>query len=107
MADAIAAQKTVTFVISKVPQRAPLRKTIERLMRMQPHIQRGLKKLAQRRRRHDNVRYIRAGTEWVNRAKVTKLARLQPGATFTLTITPQIVPDIKSVESYLAVERSA
>ena len=107
MADAIAAQKTVTFVLSKVPERTAQRKTIERLMRMQPRIQRGLKKLAQRRRRHDNVRYIRAGTEWVNRAKVTKLARLEPGATFTLTITPQIIPDIKSVESFLAVEPSA
>ncbi len=106
MADSIAAQKTVTFVLTKVPKRTPQRKTIERLMRMQPRIQRGLKKLAQRRRRHDNVRYIRAGTEWVNRTKVTKLARLQPGATFTLMITPQIIPDIKSVESYLAVERS-
>ncbi|MHC4446560.1 MAG: hypothetical protein ACYSXF_01980 [Planctomycetota bacterium] len=107
MADAIAPCKTVTFVLAKVPDRTPERKTIQRLMRMQPRIQRGLKKLAQRRRRHDNVRYIRAGTDWVNRTKATKLARLQPGETFTLTITPQIIPDIKSVESYLAVERSA
>ena len=97
----IAPQKTVEFTITKVPRRAAQRKTIDRLMRMQTAVQRGLRKLAQRRRRHDNVRYIRAGVEWITRARVTRLTRVEEGETFTLTITPQIVPDLNSVQAYL------
>ena len=101
MSKTIAPQETVTFTVTKVPPGAAQRKTIQRLMRMQPHIQRGLKKLAQRRRRHDNVAYIRAGNVWINRARTTKLTRVEAGETFTLTITPQIIPDITSVQAYL------
>ena len=101
MSDPIAPQKTVQFTITKVPRRAAERKTIDRLMRMQPAIQGGLRKLAQRRRRQDNVRYIRAGVAWINRARVTRLTRVEEGETFTLTITPQILPDLSSVQAYL------
>ena len=93
--------KSYTFTLSSVPQRSAQRKTIQRLMRMQPAIQGGLRKLAQRRRRHDNVRYIRAGVEWITRARVTRLTRVEEGETFTLTITPQIIPDLNSVQTYL------
>lgn len=99
--DVIAPQKTVTFTIKAAPQREAERKTIRRLMRMQPHIQRGLDKLATQRRQKDNVAYIRAGVEWVNRVKTTKLTRVAAGETFTLTLTPQIIPDIRSVEKFL------
>ncbi len=101
MSGPIAPQKTVQFTITKVPRRAAERKTIDRLMRMQPAIQGGLRKLAQRRRRQDNVRYIRAGVEWISRARVTRLTRVEEGETFTLTITPQIIPDLNSVQTYL------
>ena len=70
-------------------------------MRMQKHIQRGLDRLARKRRQKDNVTYIRAGVEWVNRKRTTKLTRVTAGETFTLTITPQIIPDLKSVEKFL------
>ena len=61
MTDAIAPTKTVTFTIKKVPTRAAERKTIRRLMRMQPEIQKGLKMLARRRRQKDNKPTTRAG----------------------------------------------
>jgi hypothetical protein len=101
MSDVIAPLKTVTFTITTAPKREAERKTIRRLMRMQPHIQRGLDKLATQRRQKDNVTYIRAGVQWTNRAKTTKLTRVAPGESFTLTITPQIIPDIRSVEKFL------
>lgn len=101
MSDLIAPLKTVTFTIKKTPDREALRKTIQRLMRMQPEIQKGLSMLARRRRQKDNRTYIRAGVEWVDRKRTTKLTRVAPGETFTLLITPHIIPDLKSVESYL------
>ena len=101
MADTIAPTKTVTFTIKKVPDREAQRKTIRRLMRMQPDVQRGLQKLAHRRKLKDNITYIRAGVEWTNRKRTTKLTRVAVGETFTLRITPQILKDIASVEQFL------
>ena len=65
MADPIAPLKTVTFTITRVPPRAPQRKTIARLMMMQPDVQRGLKKLAARRRQKDNTPTRRGGRIWI------------------------------------------
>ncbi len=101
MSDLIAPNQTVTFTITKAPTRPAERKTIQRLMRMQGHIQKGLKALAKQRRQHDNRPYIRAGVEWVDRVKTTKLTRVQAGESFTIRITPQIIPDIRNVEKYL------
>ena len=38
---------------------------------------------------------------WVSRVRTTKLSRVEPGESSTLRITPQIIPDLKSVEGYL------
>ncbi len=101
MADVIAPQQTVTFTVTAVPQRPAQRKTIERLMKMQPDVQRTLRHVAKRRRLHDNVVYIRAGRRWTNRATATRVAHVEPGETFTLTLTPQILPDVRSVQRFL------
>ena len=91
----------ITFTIKKAPAREAQRKTIQRLMRMQPHIQKGLEKLARRRRQKDNKSYIRAGVLWVNRKRTTKLTRVAAGETFTIFVTSQVIPDLKSVEKFL------
>lgn len=99
--DILAPSKTLTFTVKTEPRRDAERKTIRRLMRMQRHIQRGLEKLSRQRRQKDNETTIRAGVEWVNRARATKLTRVEVGGSFTITVTPQIIPDIRSVEKYL------
>ena len=101
MSKVIVPTKTVTFTVTSVPKRTAQIKTIQRLMRMQPTIQSGLRNLANRRRQHDNVMTTRAGRPWVNRKRVTKLTPVRRGETFTLTLTPQIIPDIASVEKFL------
>ncbi len=101
MSDVIAPTKTVTFTVTKVPNREAEKKTIRRLMRMQPHIQRGLRKLAKQRARKDNRPHQRAGKIWVSRVKTTKLTNVEPGESFTLTLTPQIMDDVRSVEKFL------
>lgn len=101
MSDAIAPRKTVTFTLTRVPRRLSHRRTLERLMRMQPGIQAGLKRLARRRRQHDNKLITRGGRFWHVRVPAAKLVLLDAGRSFTLTITPQIIPDLRSVERYL------
>ena len=101
MSDLIAPQKTVTFTVEKVPQRLAQRKTIERLMRMEPKVRRGLKRLGHRRKRHENTEHQRGGRMWMSRVPMTKLTNVEAGKSFTLALTPQIIADVKSVEKYL------
>lgn len=101
MSDVIAPSKTVTFTVKATPRRQADVKTIQRLMRMQRHIQKGLSRLAKRRRREENRTYRRAGRDWTARVPAVKLVRVVKGETFTLRITPQLMPDIRAVEKYL------
>jgi len=71
-------------------------------MQMQPEIKKGLSMLKVRRDREDNIKKIRGGRPWTSRAKAAKLVNVADGATFTLRVTPQIVPDLKSVGKYLS-----
>ena len=107
MADLLTPSNTVTFTIKKLPRSTAKQKTIVRLMQLQPEVRNGLRKLQRRRKQADNITYIRAGVEWTNRAKATRLTRVEPGAEFTLRITPQIMPDLKSVVATGAASRTA
>ncbi len=99
-------QQTYTFTIRKMPARIADQKTIQRLMQLQPAVAAGLKALSLQRRRQDNKTYVRAGVEWTNRARATRLTRVEPGASFTLRMRPQIIPDIMAVEKFLDVRKS-
>ena len=94
---ASASSKPVTFIITKTPRREAQRKTLLRLMRMQPDISAALRKLALRRKRTLNQDHQRGGRMWTVRVRATRLARVEPGATFTVNVTPQLAPDLKSV----------
>jgi len=103
--DLIAPLETLTFTVAKVPRRPAQVKTIERLMKLEPERQRLLRHLQRRRRVSDNVVSIRAGRKWINRVRATKVARAHLGETFTITVTPQVIPDLRSVEKFLKVEK--
>jgi len=107
MNDVIAPQNQVTFTVKATPRRPADRKTIQRLMRMQRHIQSALDRLSDRRRREENITRPRAGGEWTNRVKMTKLTRVEKGESFTLTLTPQIIADIRAVEKFLDAKSAA
>jgi len=101
MSDVIAPLNTVTFTVTRMPRTEKQRKTIQRLMRMQPEIRKGLKALQLRRKRHDNRDTMRAGRIWVARKRATRLTHVEPGATFTLRLIPQILADVKSIEPFV------
>lgn len=100
-ASAIAPSKKTTFTINTTPRRPADVKTIQRLMRMERKIQDGLRRLSKRRRREENVTRQRAGGQWTSRVKMTKVTRVEKGESFTIAVTPQILPDIRAVEKYL------
>ena len=80
-----APQRTVTFTVTKLPHGAAARKTIERLMRLQPEIQKELDRRADRRRQKENVTRRRAGGMWTSRVRTVKLAHLKQGASIINT----------------------
>jgi len=104
MATALSSNKTLTFSIVKLPTRLAQRKTLERLMRMQPDVAKGLRKLQSRRQATENKGHQRGGRTWISRVKAPKLVHMVAGESFTLHVTPQLLPDIKSIEKYLEVK---
>ncbi len=106
MPDLIAPLETLTFTVEKVPKRAAQVKTIERLMKLEPDRQRTLRHLQRRRRIYDNIVGVRAGRRWINRVRATKVTKVMPGETFTIMVTPQVIPDLRSVEKFLKVEKA-
>lgn len=97
----VAPNRETTFTITSLPRSEAGVKTLRRLMRLQPTIQAGLKRLAKRRDRVDNDRHRRGGRIWTSRARATYLVNPAVGESFTIHVTPQLVPDIRSVERYL------
>lgn len=93
---------TMTFTIVKAPKAESARKTLTRLMQMQPGIKKGLATLKVRREREDNIYKKRGGRPWVSRVRAAKLVNVADGETFTLRVTPQILPDLRSVGKYLS-----
>jgi hypothetical protein len=105
--DHIIPNSEMTFTIVTNPTRPAARKTIERLMWMQPQCKKDLKMLQRRRRAKDIKTTIRAGRIWLDRPRATRTVRAILGASFTLHVTPQIINDLKSVARYLEAKPSA
>ena len=101
MSDVIAPSKTVKFTITKTPRKVSLQKTMQRLMQMQPESKRLLKALQKQRRQHDNNTYVRAGVWWTDRARATRVTRVEVGESFTLRLTPQIINDVNAILPYV------
>ena len=97
----LAPSTTMTFTITAVPKNERGVKTLRRLMRMQPDVQKALSVLARRRRQFDNRPTNRAGRIWIDRKKPTQVVQVLVGESFTLRVTPQIMNDLTSVEKYL------
>jgi hypothetical protein len=101
MATTIPATGKVTFQISTLPSTPAAKKTVMRLMRLNPRAQRTLTKLSRNRVNNLNERRPRAGRMWLTRVPATRLVKVAVGEKFTLTMTPQLVNDVKSVEQFL------
>lgn len=99
--DLIVPNTDVTFTVTRLPRRAATRKTIERLMWMQPGAAKILRGYSRRRKQKDIEPTIRAGRVWFNRPRASRPQRAEVGAEFTLRVTPQIVNDLKSVADHL------
>lgn len=103
MIDALKPGQTVRCTLTKLPMAAGDRKTLERLMRRDPAVTRGLRKSAQSRLKATLV-YNRGNRDWVQRKKCGKIVRLVPGSTWSFRYDLNIAPEMKSVADFLKID---
>ena len=84
------------------PRREATVDTLERMMRQDRDIRRGLRR-AQRRRRQDMVVYNRGNRDWYKREECGKLVKVAKGSTWTMQYSLQIAPELKSLAKYLQI----
>ena len=95
--------QNIRLTITAAPRNEAGVDTLERLMRQEPSVKRGLRK-AQRRRRQDMVVYNRGNRDWYKREKCARIARAEKGATWTMAYSHQLAPELASIASYVKIE---
>jgi hypothetical protein len=103
MIDSLKPGQKIRCTVLKLPKAAADRKTIERLMRRDPAVVRGLRN-SYEKRAHTTVTYNRGNRDWVQRQKVGKIVRLVTGNSWTCAFDLSVAPDFKAVQSFLKVE---
>ncbi|RNC82504.1 MAG: hypothetical protein ED559_12200 [Phycisphaera sp.] len=93
----------IRCTISKVPQAAGTRETIERMMRQDPANAKALRN-SQKARETKNNFYIRGNRIWGARAKCAKIVHVKEGNSWEMTFTPQVGNDMAAISDYIAVE---
>lgn len=93
----------IRLTITTAPRTEAGIDTLERLMRQEPSVKRGLRR-AQRRRRQDMVVYNRGNRDWYQREKCAKIVGARAGASWTMSFSHHIAPDLASVASHVKVE---
>ena len=103
MIDSLKPGQTIRCTVLKLPKAAADRKTIERLMRRDPAVTKGLRK-SHKLRQRTTVTYNRGNRDWVQRQKVGKIVRLVKGNSWTCTFDMGIAPDFRAVSDFVKVE---
>jgi hypothetical protein len=93
----------IRCTVAKNPQAEAKIDTIERLMRMDPVVSRGLRK-AHRRRQQDMVVYNRGNRDWYKREKCARIAKCTAGANWSMVFNFDIKRELNSVKDYLKIE---
>lgn len=101
--DALKPGQSLKITITRRPRTDDAVSTLERLMRQDVNVKRGLRKSHRRRQQNLNV-YIRGNRDWTSREKCGKLVRVEAGQSWTMPFFPQIAPDLRAVQSYLTIE---
>jgi hypothetical protein len=93
----------IRCTITKAPMSQGDKKTIERLMRKDPTVSRGLRK-SHRVREKTTVTYNRGNRDWVQRQKCGKIVRLVEGNSWGCLFDLSLLPEMQAVEKFIKVE---
>lgn len=95
----------IRCTVTSVPRAQAQTITIARLMRRDPIAVRALRR-AQRLRRQRMHTYIRGGRLWYDREHPAKVVRVETGESWQMAFTHDILPDLRSVGSFLKIEKA-
>lgn len=95
--------QNVRLTVLKAPRAQSCKTTIERLLRLDPTIQKGLR-TAHKKRRQGKIVFNRGNRDWIKREICGKIVKPVAGSTATFPYTVNLAPDIASVAQYLKVE---
>jgi hypothetical protein len=99
------AGQSIRCTITKTPRNAGGRKTLERLMRLEPGVVRGLKN-AHRKRQQNLVVYNRGNRDWTKRESCGKIVKVEKGAAWTMRYSASLAPDLASIAECVKVENA-
>lgn len=92
----------ITLTVEAEPRRDDQRQTIQRLMRRDPQTSKALRRGQLLRKRNLRTKQ-RGGRQWAIRERVGKVAHAARGATWTMTYTPDLEQDLRSIERFVAI----
>lgn len=92
---------TVAIEITAPPRREAARKTLYRLCQKDPAIARQHRR--QKSKRPSQRDWIRGGRYWHHQMRSKPIAKLEPGRTYTIRATLDVIRDLESVADYVNV----
>ncbi len=105
MIESLKAGQSIRCTVVKNPRNAGNRKTLERLMRLQPLTKRGLR-TAHHKRQQNLVVYNRGNRDWTKRESCGKFVLPVSGQSWTMVFTQSLAADLKSVAACIKVENA-
>ncbi len=103
MIEQFAPGQEIRVTITEQPRRSAQRKTLRRLMGINPEMKKALTK-AQEHRRRTLPSHMRGGRMWAVRPRASLITRAEKGASWTMPFFPQVAPDLESVSGLVRVE---
>jgi hypothetical protein len=103
MIDKLKPGQNIRCTITKAPRTPARIDTLERLMRQDASVKRGLRK-SQRRRRQGMIVYNRGNRDWYKREICGKIVRCETGATWTMPYSLHLAPEFRAIADYIKVE---
>jgi len=103
MIDQLTPGERLRVTVTSEPRTHKARSTVMRLMRRDPDNRRALRR-GQKIRRQTTPTKIRGGRTWYIRPKPGKVCIPHAGAQWTMILTPEIIPDLRSVAQHLQID---
>src|SRR5262249_8036717 len=105
MLDSLNPGQTITCTITKAPKSRGDKKTITRLMKMDPSTARSLRR-AQMLRRRNMIVYNRGNRDWYKRSKTARIVAPTIGATWSMPFDHNIARELHAVSGLIKIERA-
>lgn len=103
--DSLSPGQNITCTVTKAPKSRGDKKTITRLMKMDPSTAKSLRR-AQMLRRRNMVVYNRGNRDWYQRRSTAQIVAPTLGATWSMAFDHNIARELHAVSGLIKIERA-